>query len=224
MGMRKRKVEVRRRLNLDVAAVIAIGAAATVWVNALWLQEGRHPAPLFAAAPSASQSKARAEAAAKMRELQRGLHDLGFYDGPVDGIDGPRTHLAIAAYRKANGLDGAGWDNEALRRHVILASRTVPPVPPVLPAQSAADDGQRILAVQKVLADLGYAPGRIDGRLGSQTRAAIMRFEQDNGLKPTGELSPALLRRLSAISGVSLEEAADQPVADDRLVTAEPAR
>jgi peptidoglycan hydrolase-like protein with peptidoglycan-binding domain len=218
---------VRRRLNLDLAAVIAIGAAGTVWINALWLQEGRHPAPLFAAAPQASQTQTRIEAAAKLRELQSGLRDLGFYDGPVDGIDGPRTRLAIAAYRKAHGLDAAGSADEALRRHVRLASRDAPPVPPVLPVLPGplvADEEGRILAVQKVLAELGYAPGRVDGRLGSQTRAAIMRFEQDNGLKATGEVSPALLRRLEAISGAALEATAGRLFADDRLVAGEPAR
>lgn len=222
----------RRRLNLDLAAVIAMAAAGTVWINALWLQEGRHPAPLFAAAPQASQTRSsghtarqtRVEAAARMRELQRGLRDLGFYDGPVDGIDGPRTRLAVAAYRKAHGLDATGWADEALRRHVRLASRDVPPVPPLLPAPSAPDEEQRIVAVQKVLAELGYAPGRIDGQLGSQTRAAIMRFERDNGLKATGDVSPALMQKLSAVSGVALEEAAGRPIADDRLVAAQPER
>jgi peptidoglycan hydrolase-like protein with peptidoglycan-binding domain len=215
---------VRRRLNLDLAAVIAIGAAGTVWINALWLQEGRHPAPLFAAASQAAQSQTRVEAAARMRELQRGLRDLGFYDGPVDGIDGPRTRLAISAYRKAHGLDATGSADEALLRHVRLASREVPPVPPVLPAPIAVDEERRILAVQKVLAELGYAPGRVDGRLGSQTRAAIMRFEQDNGLKATGEVSATLMRRLEAISGAALEGAAGRPTGDDRLVAAEPSR
>jgi hypothetical protein len=51
-----------------------------------------------------------------------------------------------------------------------------------------------------------------------------MRFQQDNGLKATGEVSPALLRRLEAISGAALEATAGRLFADDRLVAGEPAR
>ena len=219
----------KRRLNLDLAAIIAIAAGGAVWFNALWLQDGRHPAPLFSTAPPASQSRSsdkapvrtRVEAAAKMRELQHGLRDLGFYDGPVDGIDGPHTRMAVAAYQKANGLDSTGTPDKGLYRQVRLASRDVPPVPPLPPTP---DPEKRLLAVQKVLAELGYSPGRIDGRLGSKTRAAIARFERDHGLKVTGHMSAALMRKLSAVSGVAFDEAAGAAFADDRLVAAEPAR
>ncbi|MDP2621337.1 MAG: peptidoglycan-binding protein [Hyphomicrobiales bacterium] len=222
----------RRRLNLDLAATIAIAAGGVVWINALWLQDGRHPAPLFAAAPPASPSQfaekapvqTRVEASPEMRELQRGLRDLGFYDGAVDGIDGPRTRMAIAAYQKAIGLNGTGRADEGLYRQVRLARRDVPPVPPMPPAPPASDSETRLLAVQQVLADLGYAPGRIDGRLGSNTQAAIARFERDHGLKVTGQMSAALVRKLSAVSGVALDKATGPPIADNHVFDSEPER
>lgn len=74
-------------------------------------------------------------------------------------------------------------------------------VPPE-PAQPESDP--RVEAVQRVLADLGYAPGRIDGQMGPQTSAAIRRFEEDRGMTPSGEISERLLRELSAVSGMSL--------------------
>lgn len=203
----------RRKLNLDFAAIIAIAAGGVVWFNALWLQDGRHPAPLFAAAPTASHSRSpertpartRIESTAKIQELQRGLRELGFYEGPVDGIDGPRTRTAIAAYQKAIGLNGTGTADEGLYRQVRLARRDVPPVPPMPPASPPPEPDPHLLAVQKVLADLGYAPGRIDGELGSKTEAAIARFERDHGLKVTGRMSAALIRKLSQVSGVAIE-------------------
>lgn len=78
--------------------------------------------------------------------------------------------------------------------------------PPGMPEQAAAAPAgdPQIVAVQRVLADLGYAPGRIDGQLGPQTEDAIRRFQQDRGLAPTGNLDNALLRELSAVSGESL--------------------
>lgn len=39
--------------------------------------------------------------------------------------------------------------------------------------------------VQTLLSLYGYNPGRIDGKLGNQTRNAIERFQKDAGLKTT---------------------------------------
>lgn len=199
-----------------------MGAMGAVWVNALWFQEGRHPAPLFAtsrtdAGPvTASLPKLQviepdrplanlpeSDRAAIIAELQRGLLMLGFYDGPVDGTSGPRTGAAVAAYQKAHGLPAS--DGEAdyrLLQHVRLTSRDVTPLPPP-PPLSTPD--RQISAVQQVLAELGYAPGKVDGRLGEGTRSAIERFERDRGLPVTGAISPALLRELTRVSGTPLD-------------------
>ncbi len=40
---------------------------------------------------------------------QRALAKLGFDPGPVDGIMGPKTGAAIAAFQKARGLVEDGW-------------------------------------------------------------------------------------------------------------------
>lgn len=73
---------------------------------------------------------------------------------------------------------------------------------PLAPATtgSAAPAGV-VRDVQQVLADLGYTPGQIDGEPGAGTRKAITAFEKDRGLKPSGEISPKLLRELKRITG-----------------------
>ncbi|WP_436639956.1 peptidoglycan-binding domain-containing protein [Microbaculum sp. FT89] len=74
-----------------------------------------------------------------------------------------------------------------------------------LPAASpASDTDARVEAVQAILADLGYAPGSIDGRLSSSTKRAIEDFEVDRGMPMTGQISPRLLQELTAVSGVPL--------------------
>jgi len=50
--------------------------------------------------------------------------------------------------------------------------------------------------VQYLLKSRGYNVGRVDGRLGSQTRYAIKQFQRDVGLHPCGNLTPATLRAL----------------------------
>lgn len=62
-------------------------------------------------------------------------------------------------------------------------------------------NSNRILAVQKSLARLGYGPIRIDGQPGADTRQAILRFERDRNLPATGEINDRLIRELSAVSG-----------------------
>ena len=58
-----------------------------------------------------------------------------------------------------------------------------------------------VLGVQRVLADLGYAPGRIDGMVGPETREAIARFRADRSLAGDGTITRDLLAELAAVTG-----------------------
>jgi peptidoglycan hydrolase-like protein with peptidoglycan-binding domain len=51
-------------------------------------------------------------------------------------------------------------------------------------------------SVQRVLNDLGYAAGPVDGLMGGKTRAAIRAYQIDNGLPPSGEPSLSLYEHL----------------------------
>ena len=57
-----------------------------------------------------------------------------------------------------------------------------------------ADD--LILSVQHKLKRLGFYDGVVDGQMGSQTAAAIRRYQIAEKLKVTGEMNPQTLRRL----------------------------
>ena len=52
--------------------------------------------------------------------------------------------------------------------------------------------------VQSALAKKGYDPGPLDGQMGRRTGLAIKAFQNDQGLYPDGDASPALLRLLTA--------------------------
>ena len=68
-----------------------------------------------------------------------------------------------------------------------------PPTPPTNSTRSALAP----LEAQVALARRGISPGSIDGRIGSQTRAAIRNFQRLENLPVTGELNPATLDRLT---------------------------
>jgi peptidoglycan hydrolase-like protein with peptidoglycan-binding domain len=170
---------------------------------------------------------------AMTRDLQTELAARNFYAGPLDGAFGPQTEAAIRAYERAAGLIESGVPSEALLAHIRLSTAIALPVPPPSPlretvagtdpvaallSQTPPADGAagvavggvasgdpRLKAVQSILADLGYAPGSIDGQLGPSTRRAIEDFEIDRGLPMTGDLSPRLMQELTAVSGVPLD-------------------
>lgn len=58
-------------------------------------------------APAPPLAPDRALTRDEIRELQALLRRQGFVAGPADGIAGPRTRAAIAAYRQAKGLPGS---------------------------------------------------------------------------------------------------------------------
>ena len=51
-----------------------------------------------------------------------------------------------------------------------------------------------VLSVQRELKQLGYYDGVVDGQMGSQTAAAIRRYQVAEKLKVTGEMNAQTLR------------------------------
>lgn len=64
-------------------------------------------------------------------------------------------------------------------------------------AVSAADQGLVRMAQQE-LVTLGYDPGVIDGQMGTKTAIAISKFQAEQGMEVTGEVSPQLIGALRA--------------------------
>jgi peptidoglycan hydrolase-like protein with peptidoglycan-binding domain len=143
---------------------------------------------------------------ATVESVQRELAASGLYSGKVDGVSGQRTKIAIIAYQRANGLDETGLATPELVEHIRYTRRIAEAVnmtdaTPVQPQrfapQRAAD---AVTRVQVGLAELGYEPGAINGQLGQETRNAILRFERDHGIAPTGDISPTLIVELEKMS------------------------
>lgn len=113
--------------------------AVAIMTNALALQPGVHPAPLFvgtrpvapaepavAQAPALRSSDGSAAGATDhslVADIQQGLKDFGYYKGAVDGLDGPQTSQAILAFERAFRLTPTGEPSN----NVLLAIRSVRP-------------------------------------------------------------------------------------------------
>jgi peptidoglycan hydrolase-like protein with peptidoglycan-binding domain len=147
-----------------------------------------------------------------VRAVQRELAARGFDVGPADGTPSQKTNAAISAYQKAQGLPVTGVATDDLLRHILLGA----PAQPAGATGSVAAKGTQaeskgvsnIKVVQKVLADLGYSPGPVDGALGGATTRAISAFQHDRKMPETGRISPELLRELDRVTGRDLTKTA----------------
>ena len=61
--------------------------------------------------------------------------------------------------------------------------------------------GVYVETIERELQARGYAVGPVDGFLDRQTQQAITRYQRDNGLEPTGEVSLELVNHLRLITG-----------------------
>ncbi|WP_237154863.1 peptidoglycan-binding domain-containing protein [Oryzibacter oryziterrae] len=113
-----------------VGGLVMATMATAIITNALALQRGMHPAPLFyGTSPFATSSTPHPAAADSQQQtqtsivigIQQGLAEFGYYKGSVDGLPGPQTSQAILAFERAFGLAPTG---EASDR-VLSAIRTV---------------------------------------------------------------------------------------------------
>lgn len=217
--------------------LLVIGAAAAVGlvlINALLLQTGPHPAPMFANSPAPravapvvlprprpsgnradlpAQPTAPVTPAAPARsrteivtDIQRELAQRGFYDGTPDGIYGPKTDIAVRDFEHVAGLKPSAEPNEALLRTIARSNVKAPPKPAARdPIAELLAPSKRIVAVQRALADYGFGQIRPTGAYDPATRAAIEEFERYRKLPVTGQLSERVVRELAAVTGRPLE-------------------
>lgn len=117
-----------------------------------------------------------------VRDAQGGLKQLGYYDGALDGINGPETQQAILRYQDDRGLRRDGTiDNTLIGR--INADVNAGVNPDTYPyAEAGGPSVQTIGEVQGSLNDLGYFNGRANGQLDRDTRSAILSYRRDRGL------------------------------------------
>ena len=140
-----------------------------------------------------------------VRAVQRELATRGFDIGPEDGKPSDKTRAAISAYQKGRGLPVTGVATDGLLRHILLGASVQPGGATGSVAGNTvsgkAKDGLSVKAVQQVLADLGYAPGPVDGALGDATTRAISAFQRDRKIAETGRITPELMRELRRVTG-----------------------
>lgn len=98
-----------------------------------------------------------------------------------------------------NGQGAAGDDHrdDATAPSVGKTSPDDRPRASSQPPAIAPTVSPRIAVAQRLLLQLGYDPGPVDGLMGKQTRTAVQAFQKDFGLPPDGRVSDGFLTMLN---------------------------
>jgi len=177
-----------------VAGALAFAAVSAIIANALLLQAGHHPAPMFGsvvAIPAAGLAPASPLPRPRPVELAT---------KPVD-ISPPEPKPA-----EPKAADPLTNLVKATSAPPVVSNIPRPPAP--IPASNRnetivnpAQPSHRVAAVQRVLTEYGYGQLKPTGTIGADTQAALQRFEREHKLPVTGQMSDRLVRDLAAMIG-----------------------
>jgi hypothetical protein len=196
-----------------VAGLIAATAICAILTNALFLQAGRHPSPMF----GGSVVTLPPPQAAVANPLPR-PRPVVEADPPetrqveVRGADSRNADARNADARNADARNADARNADAMTNLVVKSTSAPattpanvarPPAP--IPATAHSAGARRVAAVQRTLTQYGYGQLKATGAVGSDTQAAIAKFERERKLPVTGQMSDRLVRELSAMVGHPIE-------------------
>jgi hypothetical protein len=165
-----------------IAGVLAFAAVSAIITNALFLQAGRHPSPMFGSLV-ALPATGSISASPLPRPRPVDVITRSAEPSPAD----PKPAEPKAADTLAN----------------LVKSTSAPAVPPSNTAQVASP--RRVAAVQRALTEYGYGQLKPTGTVGSDTQAAIQKFERERKIPVTGQVSDRLVRELATVIGRPVE-------------------
>ena len=133
-------------------------------------------------------------------DVQQFLANNGFNPGPIDGQSGPKTKEAVKEFQNTKGLFADGIvgnkTKAAMRAYTGCESANT--------CQARNNTGAKldtIADVQTYLANNGFNPGIIDGKMGSYTREAIKAFQRKVGLIPDGVAGARTKAEMKSFTG-----------------------
>ncbi len=132
------------------------------------------------------QAEAVEQVTAYTTALQTELQQVGYYEGPIDGIYGPATVDAVKRLQADSDLTETGFVDRATAEALdaLLAD---------LELQAAATNLTHTASVQTVLTLTGFWQGPVDGVWTDELTAALQDFQTALGVEPTGVVDAATL-------------------------------
>lgn len=182
-----------------IASALALAAIIAIIANALLMQAGRHPAPMFGTVTTLPATALPVVASVPASLLPR--------PRPVE------ADTALPETRPAEPKAADPLTNLVKTTSTVQAATANIPRPPLaVPVSSRVDSvpvsvggSHRVAAVQRALTEYGYGQLKPTGVVGSDTQAAIQKFEKARRLPVSGQVSDRLVRELAAMIGHSIE-------------------
>jgi peptidoglycan hydrolase-like protein with peptidoglycan-binding domain len=136
-----------------------------------------------------------------VRAVQARLKAMAGYPGPVDGIWGPGSRLALRNFQQNRGLQATGEMNQATAATlgldpVVLVASAAPPPPAPVPAPVFTISGDSMRIIQARLRQLGFYKGDVDATWGASSQTALQNFQAANGIAADGRLTRATVQAL----------------------------
>jgi len=188
-----------------LAGALAVAVVGAILTNALLLQAGRHPSPMFGSVVTLPPpAPAVVNPLPRPRPLELALRPS------EPSLFEPKAVEIKSAEPKASDTKVADPKAADVMTNLAVKS-TVAPVaaappanvmrPPASIPTAQTAGARRVAAVQRALTEYGYGQLKPTGAIGADTQAAILKFERDRKLPVTGQMSDRLVRELTAMIG-----------------------
>lgn len=169
-----------------IAGAIAFAAVSAIVANALFLQTGSHPSPMFGTVVAVPVAATPVSPLPRPRPAEAALHDTSMME--------PMPSESRASDPLTNLVKATSVPQPA----PSMIQRPPAPIPGVSTAFSGS---RRVAAVQRTLTEYGYGQLKPTGTIGADTQAAIQKFERDRKMPVTGQMSDRVVRELIAMVG-----------------------
>lgn len=205
-----------------LAGGVALAAVIAIIGNAMFMQAGRHPAPMFnmpfpAAAPAsmakpaslsalpASPPSASAGSPSGPSPMAAPGQQSSSPASPSLTSPLPRPRPVEAEARPMELKAAAEPANKAVPAHGVTRPPASIPATRNDPVGDLIVSTRRIASVQRALTDFGYGQLKPTGVAGTDTQAAIQKFERERKLPVTGQISDRVVRELGVVTGRAID-------------------
>jgi hypothetical protein len=211
-----------------LACALMFTAVSAIVANALFLQAGRHPSPMFGTVvampvaglpaasplprprPSVPDDPVFEPKPAELKSIEPKPSELRrseakpFEPRPFESRPFEPKPAEPKAADPLGGLVKAATSAPPAAPSTVM--RPPAPIPLSSHNEAAAISGpRRVAAVQRALTQYGYGQLKPTGTVGSDTQAAIQKFERERKMPVTGHVSDRLVRELTAVIGHSID-------------------
>ena len=145
-----------------------------------------------------------------IKEIQLRLMALGYMvEAEPTTLFGPATEEAVKLFQTKHELNSDGKVNESTYNKLFSDNAQVY-------TSSVGSSGSDVATIQSLLSKLGYFSGSSTGYFGTETEAAVKKFQTANGLTADGKVGINTLSILKSSNAVAYTPPSPSPSATDQ--------